>query len=463
MKNILFYAMVLFVNVAFMSCNKDKNNVENPQFYSNSYLQLSDLSPLYLVPVSKAEAKLAAMGFTGGRQVDEDGVSYIYTAYDKQDTIVFELNSESLIETISYISRKEISPYKVKKWLTHIPEKVSLPKWELVVPFSKASSGCDSFEKPKMTYTAYDEYISYLDNFAYQIWGMWIRANWEVQEEDYPKDAKVGYRVGIQYAYLDNDEAQAMLSISCLHRNNSVPLGDILENGFYVVGPATAVLDMKADNLRPATMGAGINEYDKHARAGLYEKYVALEGGKEFELVYIDGGNVTHYGADLEKGAPDDVADGITIDVYKGVMVENQKMSVPNSGFYHIALDLNVNNDLPDKTIIVSPVEWELSDGTPLVASGFNKTSMTWTLAEKEYQSSDKYKYRWGHGWKMKVTPYADVNIATNLGEGMKPDGADIDITRGVWSFNLTWNLTGGAIEKGFKQDVTLVRQLEAN
>lgn len=253
-----------------------------------------------------------------------------------------------------------------------------------------------------------------------------------------------------------------MMFTSCKKKDSGVNLDDVVENGFSVVGPATAVLDMNADNSKLALMGAGINEYDKKARAGLYEKYVALEGGQEFELVYNDGGNVTHYGADLELGDPYDVDNGITIQVYKGVMVENQKMTVPETGFYHIALDLNVNNDLPDKTIIVSPVEWELSDGTMMVPSEFNKTSMTWTIDEKEYQSSSKYKYRWGNGWKIKVTPAADVNIETNLGEGMKSGAADIKISRGVHKFVLTWNLTGGAIEKGFKNEVTLVRALEA-
>ena len=237
---------------------------------------------------------------------------------------------------------------------------------------------------------------------------------------------------------------------------------EVLDNGVYCIGPATAVEDIENENVNLALMAQGINEYNKYVRAGLYEKYVALEGGKEFEIVYSDGETVTHYGANLELSDPFDVDNGITIQVYKGVMVKNTKITVPVSGFYHIALDLNVNNDIPDPMIIVSPVAWELSDGTMLVASEFNKTSMTWTLAEKEYQSSSKYKYRWGHGWKIKVTPAAEINIETNLGEGMKSGAADIQIKRGVWGFKLTWNLTGGAVEKGFKNEVTLVRALEA-
>lgn len=255
-----------------------------------------------------------------------------------------------------------------------------------------------------------------------------------------------------------------MMFTSC-KKKDSVNLDNVTESTFFVVGPATAVLDMDADNSQLAQMGAGINEKTKQARSGLFEKYVALEANQEFELVYNDGGMLTHYGADLELGDPYDVADGITIQVYKGEMKENVKMTVPVSGFYHIALDQNLDKELEYPTIIVSPVEWELSDGTPLqVASEFNKTSMTWTLDEKEFASSSKYKYRWGHGWKIRLANGAtEVNIETNLGEGYKSGASDIKIKRGVWSFTLTWNLTGGAIENGFKNSkVTLVRALEA-
>ena len=250
---------------------------------------------------------------------------------------------------------------------------------------------------------------------------------------------------------------------SCDQQKGNKDLDDVVENGFYVIGEASAVADMSADNAKLGLMGAGINECTKEARAGLYEKYVALEGGKDFELVYVDGDQITHYGADsLALGDPYDVENGVTIQIYKGILAQNKKLRVEKSGFYHIALDLNVNGDLPNASILISPVDWQLSDGTALTASDFNKTSMSFTVKDVTKMKNSQYKYRWGNGWKIKVTPAAEVNIETNLGEGMKSGGADIKIAKsGVYDFTLTWTLTGGAIEKSFKETLNCTKEIE--
>jgi hypothetical protein len=264
--------------------------------------------------------------------------------------------------------------------------------------------------------------------------------------------------------------ALAMLTFglsSCNNDKKGIDWSQVVENGFYVVGEATAtqadIENAAVADAQLALMGAGINEATKQPRAGLYEKYVALEANKPFELVYVDGSNVTRYGAQLQLGDPYDVANGITIQIYKGEMVENMPMTVPTSGFYHIALDLNVANDLPAKSVLVSPVEWQFSNGNDVMtASAFNKKEMSWTLTNKEILSAGKYKYRWGNGWKIKVTPAAEVNIETNLGAGMKSGAADIDIARGKYDITLTWKLAGGAIEKGFTENVNKVGNIAA-
>ena len=251
---------------------------------------------------------------------------------------------------------------------------------------------------------------------------------------------------------------------SCNKGGNEPDWSKIKEDGFYVYGPATAIADMNADNAALGLMGAGINEFDKKPRAGLYEKYVALEGGKEFTLALYENKVATEYGATLEKGEPYDAAYGVTIEVYKGELKENVKMTVPESGFYHIALDLNKNNDLPSACIVVAPVEWELNANPDLklVASEFNKTKMTWTLKDKEMKKGDKYKYAYGNGWKIKLTPAADILIETNLGEGMKSGAADIVLPNsGKWDFALEWNLEGGAIEKSFKDNTVCTEKYE--
>jgi hypothetical protein len=243
-------------------------------------------------------------------------------------------------------------------------------------------------------------------------------------------------------------------------------MDNIVEDGFYVVGPATAVNSLDADNAAKGLMGAGINEATKETRDGLYEKYVALEGGQEFELVLKEGELITHYGAELVLGDPYDVGYGVTIQVYKGALVQNVKMKMPESGFYHIALDLNKKGDLPEPSIIVAPVEWEINADASkkLTPSAFNKESMTWVLEGIEMASGSKYKYAYGNGWKIKVTPAQDVNIETNLGEGMKSGAADIVVNEaGVYTFKLVWNLAGGQIEKNFKDETFKTADLVLN
>jgi len=257
----------------------------------------------------------------------------------------------------------------------------------------------------------------------------------------------------------------ALALVACKKDNkDNKDMDNIAEDGFYVVGAATAVESVTADNAAKGLMGAGINEFDKKARAGLYEKYVALEGGKEFELVLKEGTAETHYGAELKENEPYDVDGGITINVLMGELKQNLKMSVPKSGFYHIALDLNKAGDLPNASIIVAPVEWQLkADASKkMTASEFNKEKMTWTLKDVEMIKGDWYKYTYGGGWKIKVTPAADVRIETNLGEDMKSGGENIKIAKsGKYSFELVWTLAGGAIEKNFTDNTKCTQEYE--
>lgn len=239
---------------------------------------------------------------------------------------------------------------------------------------------------------------------------------------------------------------------------------EIVEDGFYVVGPATAVESASAENAAKGLMGSGINEVTKETRDGLYEKYVALEANKEFELVLKEADKLTHYGAKLELGDPYDVGDGVNIQVYKGELAENVKMTVPENGFYHIALDLNKKGDLPAASIIIAPVEWSINADASkkLAASDFNKETMTWTLKDVEMKKGSKYKYAYGGGWKIKVTPAQEINIETNIGEGMKSGASDIVIKKsGKYTFQLVWNLAGGAIEKNFEDKTACTEEYE--
>ena len=132
----------------------------------------------------------------------------------------------------------------------------------------------------------------------------------------------------------------------------------IVEDGFYVVGEASAIASLEAEGAEVAIMANGTNENASNAaREGMYEKYIALEGGKPFQLVLKEGATETVYGAELAEVALSG-NEQPNITVQRGKMVENTTMQVKESGLYHIVLDLNLDGSLEDKLILVAPVEW---------------------------------------------------------------------------------------------------------
>ena len=84
-------------------------------------------------------------------------------------------------------------------------------------------------------------------------------------------------------------------------KKDPVNFDDLVEDGVYVYGDATG-FDKVGDVLR---MANGINEKkDQTLRDGMFEKYIVLEGGKEFSLVWVTGGEQVLYGATLAEFTP---------------------------------------------------------------------------------------------------------------------------------------------------------------
>lgn len=200
---------MVFAILSLAACDNDKNKADDPQ---TNYLRLSDLTPLHLVSLSQAESKLKEMGFTNA---DEE---YVYTSSKQNESIVCELNSDGFIESLSYIASKGIVPKDAKKWLSHISENVTLPKYIRTIPFAGAyfynSVGEDPKmeEEPKFIAESYQQYISLLENLTS---GMRVEVFWE--EDNIPEDESVGYSVAMIYCYGDNVD-QAILNIASLHR-----------------------------------------------------------------------------------------------------------------------------------------------------------------------------------------------------------------------------------------------------
>ncbi len=241
---------------------------------------------------------------------------------------------------------------------------------------------------------------------------------------------------------------------------------EIVEDGFYVLGEATVYQSMTDDGVTAATMSAGTNEVDGLAREGMYEKYMLLEGGKEFSLTLKAGTEETTYGAELEAVELDGSDDQPTLTVYKGVMTEGATLTVPEDGLYHIVLDLNTNGDLSDQLIVIAPITWAVrggmnswgsTDGTATAFSADDKTTMTFTWTEQSLAANGEFKFAYGGGWKIQLDEEGLVKANTNLGADMTPGGGNITVAdAGAYTITLTYTLAAGSIADNYAMTTEL-------
>lgn len=250
----------------------------------------------------------------------------------------------------------------------------------------------------------------------------------------------------------------------------------IIEDGFYVAGAATGAEALNVDY----RLSPGINEAEidvaKQKRAGMYEKYVALEANKEFNLLLKEGTVETRYGATLAnkelKGENDQAGSAEKpFIIQKGSLVSGASapaLKVSKSGLYHIVLDLNLDKAL-DLTggaqVIIAPVEWGVRGingdwGWKKMKSptAFNRTELTWDttiVATKD----GKYKFAYGGGWKIQLDDAGKVKANTNLGVDNVQGGADISIDKGDnVKITLKWNLKSGEISKSYTTATTAAK-----
>ncbi len=216
-------------------------------------------------------------------------------------------------------------------------------------------------------------------------------------------------------------------------------------------------------------MADGINENSNTIRDGMYEKYIALEAGKPFQILVVNNdGTHTVYGAELTEVALYGY-DQPEITIQRGKMIEYSTMQVPTDGLYHIVLDLNLDGSLEDKLILVAPVEWGVRGGmngwgfTTGTRSEFNKTTMTYTWEGQHLDADGEFKFSYG-GWKIELNALADdvdhwdpryIKAYTCL-----PQGENIRVTdAGIYNITLTYTLTPGDIANSYQYEVTLIEK----
>ena len=264
--------------------------------------------------------------------------------------------------------------------------------------------------------------------------------------------------------------AALALSIAACGEKEPKPIdvNDITEDGFYVVGDATGLSKPTAAQ----TMAIGINEAASQAtRDGMYEKYIVLQGGKEFTLAYVKGGEQTAYGATLTEFKADTSTELYTDNpaeaVFKGALVVGDsapKMKVDKTGLYHIVLDLNNAGDLAEAQIVLCPVTMGVRGGmnswgfTPLEATEASNDGITFTLTGQEMAGGAEFKFAYNNAWKITLDGEGKVKANTNLGKDCKPGGDNIAVTEGAgkYKITLTYKLAAGDIANSFKYNVEL-------
>ena len=250
--------------------------------------------------------------------------------------------------------------------------------------------------------------------------------------------------------------------------NGGIDFDEIALDGFYVYGEATGSEDITADY----GMAAGLNEVSQSKRGGMYEKYIVLEGGKEFYLVLNEAGKYTNYGATLEEYNVTELADNpglATVKRGKLIIGENAPaMKVDKTGLYHIVLDLNNEDDLLYPQIVVANVEWGVRGDmnswgfTAFDSVAINAQTMTWKLENQEIPAGGKFKFAYGHGWKIQLDDAGNVKANTNLGVDGVSGGADIVLEKGgLYTITLTYTLKGGDIADGYTYTTECTKESE--
>ncbi|MBP5477036.1 MAG: hypothetical protein J6Y00_05055 [Paludibacteraceae bacterium] len=234
-----------------------------------------------------------------------------------------------------------------------------------------------------------------------------------------------------------------------------------VSDGMYVIGDAVGVTDMKdaADLL----MAAGVNEKlmdvekkswtDAH-RAGMYEKYLYLEANKDFTLTLLDGEKTTNFGGNLERA--DLTFDAGSAEGYWCALMEDKSMQVPETGFYHVVLDLDLDKGLEaagGAQIIVAPVSWGISgdcNGWGMTVG--EKEGNTWTWNDVEFHAGQTFKFKDEHGWKIWLDGETQqISAHTNLGANLQNGGDNITVEEGgLYKIVLTYKMAKGDIAASY-------------
>lgn len=273
--------------------------------------------------------------------------------------------------------------------------------------------------------------------------------------------------------------AALLAAFSSCEKKPAVDLGSVVLDGFYVYGEATGNADKV---LSQNAMAAGFNEVEKATRAGMYEKYIYLEGGKDFALIQNSNQNKKFYGAELTEvnyGTGTEDAPGKNFEdnpdmlILQGKLIIGDtapKMRVKESGLYHIVLDNNEKGDLAEGAqIIIQKADfgvrgacngWGFTKGEPTVGAG---GVVTFTWKDLDFPSKGELKFSSCHGWKINLDEEGKVKAEVSFGlEGGKLALTSTNITvdkAGLYDLTLVFTPKAGELAGSFSYTSTLTKE----
>ena len=266
---------------------------------------------------------------------------------------------------------------------------------------------------------------------------------------------------------------------SCNKDKGGLNLDDVVLDGFYVYGDATGSDKVESKN----SMAAGSNEVDKTARSGMFEKYIYLQGGKDFALIENSAGNKKFYGANLtevnygyDENDPNckNYDNNPNMMILQGQLIIGEsapKMQVKETGLYHIVLDNNKNGDLAQGAqIIVQKADfgvrggcngWGFTAGEQTVG---NDGTITFTWNDMDFPAKGEFKFASCHGWKINLDEEGIVKAEISLGvtDGkLSNTGCNISVGEkaGLYKLVLNYKPSAGAVADSFSYSITLTQE----
>ncbi len=243
----------------------------------------------------------------------------------------------------------------------------------------------------------------------------------------------------------------------------------VIPDGCYIVGEATGITELSNSDLS-CQMADGINEVTMERRDGMYEKFIYLEAGKEFNFALSKDGTLTKYAASLEQ--KDLATDSYELENgYWGLLNQStNSMRVAESGLYHVILDLNLDGNLDmcaGAQVVIAPVAWGVRgymNGwgyTKYESESNDEGTITWTWKNQELPAGVEFKFSSGYFWKVNLDCAEQVKAHASIGEDMKLGGENIKVDHsGIYDITLTYHLAGGEVSQSFAYEVTKVGDL---